>query len=126
MPLASELVGSGFSPGQAAGAGGTANTALAATGSTQADAALIRAGSVIVTGADGTKGVVLPAGMVGDSVYLANSSASALKVYPPSGAAIWVPGTGAGSANASYSATANSVTEYKCVSATQWFVNKSA
>jgi hypothetical protein len=125
MTLASEYVQAGISGPQAVAFGGGAQ-ALAATGSTQGNAALIGASSVIVTAADGTKGVILPAGMPGDEVDVINNSGSTLKVYPPSGAAIVVPASGMGSANAAYSQTTYSCCTYKCFSATQWSVNKSA
>ena len=81
-----------------------------------------------VTAADGTKGVILPAANPGESVQIVNDSASTLKVYPPSGAAIGVPGTsfGAASANAAYSHTTYAVCVYTCYSSTLWTVNKSA
>ena len=124
MAMAKELMGGGFSAGQALAAGGT-TLSLAATGSSQTDAATVTASMTTVTGADGTKGVIL-AGDIGDEIWVANSSASTLKVYPASGAAIWVPGTSAGSANTAYSQTLWAVACYKRVSATQYLVAKSA
>lgn len=79
----------------------------------------------VVASADGTKGVVL-SGQPGDSVLVFNNSASTLKVYPPTGAAIAVPGTGLGSANAAYSHTTYATCEYFCLTTTQWVVQKSA
>lgn len=124
MALAKEMMGVGFSAGQASGLGGQYVT-VAAAGSAQTDATPITASMCLVTAADGTKGVILT-GQVGDSVWVQNSSASTLKVYPPTGAAIAVPGTGLGSANAAYSQTLHAVVVYKCVSTTQWLPNKSA
>jgi hypothetical protein len=126
MALAKELLGVGFAPAQAAGINGGINTGLAAAGSTQADATAIATSYTIVTGADGTKGVILPAAQPGDCLQIVNSSASTLKVYPPVGAAITVPGSSMGSANAAYSHTTFAVCEYFCFSATQWSVQKSA
>jgi hypothetical protein len=68
----------------------SAAQAVTATGSNQGDAAAISAVAplVLVTGADGTKGVILPtlatAG-VGAMLVIANLTAGALKVYPGSG-----------------------------------------
>jgi hypothetical protein len=124
MALATEVMGAGFPAAQAIALGGQTNAALAAAGSVQGDAALVNASNVIVTGADGTVGVILPAGY--GSVTIFNSSASTLKVYPPSGAAIAVPGTGLGSADAAYSHTTYAVVTYQRVSSTQWFPTKSA
>ena len=124
MALAKELVGAGFSPGQAAGSGGVYTT-FAAAGSTSADATPISASMAVVTGADGTKGSILT-GQVGDEVWVFNNSASSLKVYPTSGAAITVPGTGLGTADAAYTHTTYASCVYKKLTSTQWLVNKSA
>lgn len=118
MPYAKELVGTGFSPGQAAGAGGQYN-ALTATGSTQADAAAVTASMGIVASADGTKGVVL-SGQVGDEVTLFNNSASTLKVYPEVGGAIAVNGTGLGTTNAAFSHLTYKTVKYNKLTSTQW------
>jgi hypothetical protein len=129
MALAKDLVAVGIPPVTALGIGGQTNTALAATNSTQTGATAgtaVTVSNAIVTGADGTKCVVLPASQPGESILLVNNSGSALPVFPPVGAAIVVPGTGMGSANAAYSQTANSVAMYVCLSSTQWAVNKSA
>lgn len=126
MTLAKDLMGAGFSAGQALAVGGSVNTAAASAGSTQADATTIGASNIIVTGADGTKGVILPALNPGESVEVFNSAGSTLKVYPPTGAAITVPGTGLGAANASYAHTTYAQATYRCLTATQWTVNKSA
>ena len=120
MAMAKEVMGGGFSAGQAQAMGGQA-LSLAAAGSTQGTAAAVTASIVIATGADGTKGVVLPAGQVGDEIWIFNNAGSTLKVYPPSGAAIAVPGTGLGSANAAFSHLTFKTVQYKCVSSAQWF-----
>lgn len=63
----------------------------------------------------------------GQEIEIFNSSASALKVYPPStGAKISVPGTGTGTAGAAYSLTAQGSARFKCVAGNQWLVTKSA
>ena len=124
MALAKDIMGAGFSGGQATGLGGQ-YASIAATGSAQGDAATLTASNVVVTAADGTKGVILN-GQVGDSVIVFNNSASTLKVYPPTGAAIAVPGTGLGSANAAYSHTTYAACTYTCFTTTQWIVEKSA
>lgn len=124
MALAKNLMGVGFSSGQAGAVGGN-YTAYTAAGSAQSDATPVNAGLSIVAGADGTKGVILT-GQVGDSVTLFNNSGSTLKVYPDSGAAIAVPGTGLGTGNAAYSHTTYAVVTYTKVTTTQWVPNKSA
>lgn len=126
MPLSANVMRGGLSAGQAVALGGTKFASVAATGSTQTDAALVTSDVAIVTAADGTKGVILPAAQPGDSVELFNNTASTLKVYPPTGAAITVNGTGTGSANAAFSHLTFKVARYTCLSSTQWFVNVSA
>jgi len=126
MPLAREIVGGGISPVTASALGGGSNSALASLGTIQGDAAPIATTTTIVTGADGTKGVILPACGTGETVMVFNNSASTLKVWPPVGSAISVAGTGLGTANASYAHTTYANCLYTCVSATQWLANKSA
>tara|TARA_B100001250_G_C19687078_1_gene738532 strand:+ start:112 stop:492 length:381 start_codon:yes stop_codon:yes gene_type:complete len=59
-------------------------TAVTAAGSSNADAAAITLdGQVIpLTAGDGTKGVILPAGTVGQSVVLVNTASGICKLYP--------------------------------------------
>lgn len=113
-----EMLGAGMPSAFAAGVAGFGVT-VAAAGSLQSDAALIQTSMAIVTGADGTKGVVLLGGVEGDEVWIVNNSASTLKVYPPTGAAISVPGTGLGSANAAFLLTGNATFHGKFESTTQ-------
>lgn len=63
---------------------------VAATGSVQGDAAALSLGFNEVTGADATKGVILPVPNDGDTVIVDNSDAAnaILKVYPSTGLAI--------------------------------------
>jgi hypothetical protein len=117
MALAKELMGVGFSAGAASGIGGQ-YAAVAAAGSAQTDATALNAGMNMVTAADGTKGVILT-GQVGDEVWVFNNSGSTLKVYPPTGAAISVSGTGVGSANAAFSQLTYKPAIYKCFTSTQ-------
>lgn len=124
MALARELT-LAVGPIAASQVGGTSNSTLASAGSVQGDATTVNASNVIVTGADGTKGVIL-AMAPGDSVTIFNNSGSSLKVYPMSSAAIAVPGTGLGSANAAYTHTTYATVTYRCISATQIVPNKSA
>lgn len=125
MATAVERMQGGCSAGQAQALGGASGT-VAALGSVQGDAAPVIASQTIVTGADGTKGAILPSGTVGDILTLFNSSASTLKVYPDVGGAISVNGTGLGSANAAFSQLAQKCTKYVRQSSTQWFAITSA
>lgn len=125
MAMAKEMMGGGLSAGQALAIGG-GYSALAALGSSQATAAPITASMTIVSGADGTKGVILPAGQVGDVVWVFNNSGSTCPVYPDAGAAIAVAGTGLGTANAAFSQLTYKTTIYINVSSAQWLANTSA
>lgn len=120
MALAKEIMGGGLSAMSAIAIGGGAGS-TAAAGSSQTDATLIPTSTNIVTAADGTKGVILPACQPGESVIIFNNSGSTLKVYPPTGAAISVGGTGLGSANAAFSQLTYKTARYQCQSSTQWF-----
>jgi hypothetical protein len=65
------------------------NADVAAAGSVLADAAQLSAGFTVVTGADGTKGVKLPATPVaGTVVIIKGTTAGVLKVWPDAAATI--------------------------------------
>jgi hypothetical protein len=91
-------------------------TAVAAAGSTQANAAALAEGLNVVSAADGTKGVRLPTAVAGATVIVKNTTAGALLIYPATGAAI-----NAISANGSYSITNLTSTMLVASSATQWY-----
>lgn len=118
MALAKDVMGGGFSAGQADALGGN-YAAVTATGSAQTDAATLTASNCVVASADGTKGVILNCD-VGDSVWVFNNSASTLKVYPNTGAAIAIAGTGLGTANAAFSQLTYKTTVYKKITSTQY------
>lgn len=65
-----------------------ATAAITAAGSTQGTAAVLTAPRCRVSGADGTKGVILPTPGLTTVLYLYNNSASDLKIYPHSGGVI--------------------------------------
>lgn len=120
MALAKKMMGGGLSAGMAKAICGD-YAALTAAGNSQATATAVNVGFSVVSGADGTKGVTLPAvASPGESVTLFNNAGSTCPVYPPVGAAISVAGTGLGSANAAFSQLTYKCTTYYCVSATQW------
>lgn len=93
---------------------------LAATGSTQADAAQVvtaSGGLVTATAADATKGIVLPPSpAVGYVVEIKNVDNAVLKVYPAVGGTINVL-----SANAAISLAARVTAKFVATSATQWY-----
>lgn len=68
--------------------GSTGGQSIAAAGSTITDAAVLTSGFQLVTGADATKGAVLPATTGSIIVKNADAANAVLKVYPPSGGTI--------------------------------------
>lgn len=90
---------------------------VTAAGSTQGDAAQLYHGMNVVTGADGTKGVILPTAVPGMIVYLKGVTSAVLKVYPKTGGAI-----NSGSANAALSLTTGLMPSiFIATSTTQWY-----
>lgn|SRR3990167_333180 len=55
---------------------------VAAAGSTQADATAVGTGFTLVSAADGTKGVLLPAAKAGHVCFIKNNESSTLKIWP--------------------------------------------
>lgn len=91
-------------------------TTITASGTTQADATpLTKSVNVISSASTGT-GVVLPSATAGMSIYITNSSANTVKVYPAVGASI-----NTGSANASVDLSSNITVQLIAPTATQWF-----
>jgi len=93
---------------------------VAAAGSVQGDAGAIPAGTsfVLATGADATKGVILPALNAGQPVIVKNVDNAVLKVYPASGGTINVL-----SANAAISMAARTIATFIGSSATQVYTS---
>ena len=90
---------------------------VTAAGSAQSDAAQLYHGMNVVTGADGTKGVILPTAVPGMIVYLKGVTSGVLKVYGKTGAAI-----NGGSANAALSLTTGLMPSiFIATSTTQWY-----
>ena len=77
---------------------------LAAAGSAQGNAGTITGQLVFVTGADATKGVILPTVTNGKFIIVVNTANAVLKIYPASGEKIQ-----GGTANANISLAAYSV-----------------
>ena len=91
---------------------------VAAAGSTIADGGALSANNPFtnVTGADGTKGVLLdPSTPVGATVRVHNSAGSGLKVYPQSGGQI-----NGGTASASVTVSANKPGAFTRMTTTLW------
>lgn len=91
--------------------------AVAAAGSAQSDAASLTRGSLnYVSGADGTKGVVLPENVPGARVEVYNLHASnGLKVYPASGGDI-----NDGTQNAAVTIEGKTLAIFVAVDGTTW------
>ena len=95
---------------------GTDTQGVAPTGSTQGDAAQLTAAVSIVTGADGTKGVILPVPKVGRQVSVYSATATnGLKVYPHSGGDI-----NDGTSNAAITIEGKTRADFLAVDTTTW------
>lgn len=93
------------------------SAAVTAAGSAQGDAAQLYHGFNVVTGADGTKGVILPTAVPGMIVYLKGVTSAVLKVYPKTGGAI-----NAVAANGALSLTTGVMPSiFIASSTTQWY-----
>jgi predicted RecA/RadA family phage recombinase len=90
---------------------------VTATGSVIGDAAQLSQGINVVTGADGTKGVILPVAVPGMQVIVKGVTAGVLKVWPKTGGQI-----NALSASAALSMTTGAMPlTFVATSATQWY-----
>lgn len=89
---------------------------VAATGSDQSGAASIAEGFTLVSAADATKGVKLPAAVAGMQCIVKNNAAAILKLYPASGDAI-----NALSADAALSMAANTSALLVAYDGTTWY-----
>lgn len=99
---------------------GLSRAALAAAGSTSADAAVIADQVAAVTGADGTKGVALPAAATTEGpIFVINTdAANVLKVYPVDGGNDNINGL---AEDAAISIGPGRTTFFIPTSATQWY-----
>ena len=94
------------------------NADVAAAGSTVTDAAQLSSGFTVVTGADGTKGVKLPATpAAGTMVIIKGTAAAVLKVWPDAAATINAIGSNGAISLASGAIPAIFIAK----SATQWY-----
>lgn len=88
MARAFQVMGAGFSPGQAVALGGTINNAVSAAGTTQGTATTLTSAINNVTTVAANAGVILPQGQPGDRFFVFNGGANALTIYPPTSAKI--------------------------------------
>jgi hypothetical protein len=127
--LAEEVMGVGISAEAAKKIPNGGVAAVTATGSSNITTAVqIKAGINRITGSDGVR---LPNANAGSSVILINDTGSTIKVWPPTGGAIQIPGTSFGLAGVgtAYSLTTFATVEFICVvqgAASLWAVAKSA
>lgn len=92
-------------------------SSVTAAGSVIGDAAQLCQGINVVTGADGTKGVILPTAVPGMTVIVKGVTAGVLKVWPKTGGTI-----NALSASAALSMTTGAMPlTFVATSATQWY-----
>ena len=92
-------------------------SAVTAAGSVIGDAAQLSQGLNVVTGADGTKGVILPTAVPGMQVIVKGVTAGVLKVWPKTGATI-----NALSASAAMSLASGATPAiFVASTATQWY-----
>lgn len=97
------------------GVGATPVTVIA-TGSLQSDAAVLSLGLNLVTGADATKGVLLPVAAAGAQVRLKNGTNAVLKIWPATG-----DGINAGAVNSAYSIAAFTSVTLEAYDVTTWY-----
>ena len=96
---------------------GSVSTGISAAGTTQATATLITTDTNIVTiASSGTTAIKLPVSIPGMKIYIKNTSAVALSIFPNTGANI-----NALAANAAYSQAAGIGAFYIASSYTQWY-----
>ena len=84
MPLAKDMVAVGFSAGSASGANGQVAPSVSAAGTVITDATDLVATINYITTAAASSGVQLYSGQVGDDMWVFNSGANPVRVYPPS------------------------------------------
>jgi hypothetical protein len=100
-----------------AGAQQNLPSAVSATGTTQGGAAALAGGVNLVTGSNGTAGVILPTPVPGGSaVRVKNSGTGILLVYPPTGDTI-----DSLAANTAQQLPVNSIIEYLAATTTGWY-----
>lgn len=96
MPLATEVMGGGFSAGQAKTINGQVNNTVSAAGTTQATATALKTSNCFVTTVGANSGVIIPNASHRDTIRIYNAGANALTVYPPTGGRIYPASTNTG------------------------------
>lgn len=88
MPFPSRLCGTGSAPSSANAICGESQDSVTATGTTATDAFQLSGAIVNISTAAASTGVKLPPTEAGASVYIMNSGANTVTVYPPTGSTI--------------------------------------
>lgn len=115
MALARNIMGGGFSAGQAVAINGNIASAVSAAGTTQGTATALRADVNFLTTVAASSGAILASCQPGDSQIVYNAGANTLTVYPDSGSRI-----NGGSTNVGVSLATNTACVYIRVTTTRW------
>lgn len=110
MTALKKLTGSGMAPLAATQINGDIDLGVTATGTTQADAYILRACNTRFDTVAASTGAVLPIGAPSDDYAVTNFGANTLNVYPPLGGKI-----NNGAANAAVTIAANGMAYFLCV-----------
>ena len=121
MPLSREVMGGGFSAGQAKALNGNVNNTVSAAGTTQATATALKTSNAFVTTVAASAGVILENASHRDSQRVYNAGANALTIYPPVGSRIYPAST-----NTGINLAVNTFVELYKWSDTVWVGNLSA
>lgn len=121
MSTAADIMGGGFSAGQAAAIGGQVSDTMTGAGTTQATGTAITASVSVFTTVTASTGGTLTDSMIGDQYDILNLGASTLTVYPPSGGRINQIST-----NGGFSLPINTACKVKKFTATRWMAWLSA
>ena len=116
-----QVMGAGFSAGQAIALNGSLNTAVSAAGTTQGTATTLTAAVNVITTAAANSGCILPQGQPGDSYYINNGGANGCYINPPTSAKINGLATNSGAL-----LPINTAIEYVQISTTQFIGLQSA
>ena len=121
MALAKDIMGGGFSAGQAQAIQGQVAPTVTAAGTNQGTAFALQASINYLSTVAASTGVILPSVPIGDSVDVFNGGANACVVYPPTGGKINQVAT-----NGGVNCPTNTWMVFKKVTSTQWIAMQSA
>lgn len=122
MALAKDIMGGGFSAGQAQAIQGTINPSVSAAGTVITDATDLVASNNYISTAAASSGVQLPSVPLGDSLDVFNGGANPVQVYPHASTAT----INAGSAGAAVTCPVNTLMTFRRWTNTKWIASMSA